>query len=78
MYFGNIVISMQDVIDILQHLNNSRAFGPDNITPTLLKLASTELSKPIAESFNFSLQQSSVPQKWRVASVTPSNIISNY
>ena len=34
-------------IDILQHLNNSRAFGPDNITPTLLKLASTELFNPM-------------------------------
>ena len=75
---------MQDVIDTLQNLNTSKASGPDNINPTLLKQPTTELSKPLADLFNFSLQQSSVPQQWKIANVTPvhkkgaTNIISNY
>ena len=73
---------MQDVIDTLQNLNTSKASGPDNINPTLFKQATTELS--LAHLFNFSLQQSSVPQQWKIANVTPvhkkraTNIISNY
>ena len=57
----NIVISIQDVIDTLQNLNISKASGPDCINPTLIKQATTEFSKPLADLFNFSLQQSCVP-----------------
>ena len=61
---------MRDVIDTLQNLNTNKASWPDNINPTLLKQATTELSKPLADLFNFSLQQSSVLQQWKIANVT--------
>lgn len=52
---------MQDVIDNLQNLNSSKASGPDNINPTLLKQVTLEPSILLEELFNFTLQQSSVP-----------------
>ena len=52
---------MQDVIDNLQNLNSSKASGPDNINPTLLKQVTTEPSILLEELFNFTLQQYSVP-----------------
>lgn len=79
-----IVISSQDVKDTLQMLNTSKATGPDNLNPMLLKQASSELTYPLTKLFNLSLQNSSFPSLWKTSNVVPvfkkgsANIASNY
>ena len=51
--YNNSQYTLENIIDTPQNLNTSKASGPDNINPTLLKQATTELSKPLADLFNF-------------------------
>ena len=79
-----IVISTQDVKDVLETLDTSKATGPDCINPTLLKQAASAIAQPLSKFYNLSLRTSSVPNQWKIANVIPvfkkgnSNIVSNY
>ncbi|MCG8033361.1 MAG: endonuclease/exonuclease/phosphatase family protein, partial [Candidatus Thiodiazotropha taylori] len=53
----SITISIQDVKDVLQHLNISKACGPDLISPRLLKEGASLLASPYCTIFNRSLIQ---------------------
>ena len=55
---NSITISQQDVRDVLNNLNVTKASGPDLISPRLLKEGATILSKPLSIIFNRSLLQS--------------------
>ena len=54
---NSITISQQDVRDVLNNLNVTKASGPDLISPHLLKEGATILSKPLSIIFNRSLLQ---------------------
>lgn len=47
-------------------LNPSKACGPDNIPPSILKQCTSELSIPIAILINKSLQDGALPPNWKV------------
>ena len=68
---GDIHISETDVSDVLRLLNTSKASGPDQINPTLLKEASAQLCKPLSKLFNNSLTSGKFPESWKEANVTP-------
>ena len=55
---SEIVITTQDVQDILQTLDTSKATWPDCITPTLLKQASLAIAEPLCKFYNLSLHNS--------------------
>ena len=65
-----ITISEQEVKDVLDNLNVTKACGPDLISPRLLKEGASVLSKPLATVFNRSLLQGSFPSNWKDANVT--------
>ncbi|MCG7875203.1 MAG: reverse transcriptase family protein [Candidatus Thiodiazotropha endolucinida] len=67
----SITISIQDVKDVLQHLNISKACGPDLISPRLLKEGASILASPYCTVFNRSLIQGYFPSCWKDANVTP-------
>ena len=46
---SEIVITTQDVQDILETLDTSKATGPDCINPTLLKQASLTIAEPLCK-----------------------------
>ena len=68
---GDIHISETDVSDVLRLLNTSKASGPDQINPTLLKEASAQLCKPLSKLFSNSLTSGKFPESWKEANVTP-------
>ena len=57
----SITISRQDVEAVLQHLNVSKASGPDLISPGLLKEGANVLALPYSIVFNRSLKQGYFP-----------------
>ena len=64
----SITISRQDVEDVLQHLNVSKASGPDLISTRLLKEGANVLALPYS---NRSLEQGYFPNSWKEANVLP-------
>ena len=54
-------------------LNNLRpsAAGPDLLPSWFLKLGAPLFAAPVAHLFNLSLNQSSVPNQWKTAAITP-------
>ena len=67
---NSITISEQEVKDVLDNLNVTKACGPDLISPRLLKIGASMLSKPLATVFNRSLLQGYFPSNWKDANVT--------
>lgn len=66
-----IVISTQDVKDVLLNLNINKACGPDLLSPRLLKEGADILAEPLAFVFNQSLRQCYFPGLWKEANVSP-------
>ena len=56
-----IVTSTQNVKDVLETLDTSKATGPDCINPTLLKQAASAIAQPQSKFYNLSLRTSSAP-----------------
>ena len=81
---SDIHILESDVSDTLKTLKTGKAVGPDKINNRLLIEAATELSKPLADMFNKSMQIGIYPNSWKIASVVPvfkkgdRSIVSNY
>ncbi len=60
-----------DVEKCLKLLNPCKAFGPDNVSPRLLKEGAEQLAPSLCMLFNVSLQTSKFPQQWKMANVIP-------
>jgi hypothetical protein len=70
-FLSEIHITEEQVFDHLSTLDISKASGPDGVGARLLKSAARELSKHLAQLFNKSLQTSTFPDIWKIASVVP-------
>ena len=68
---SNINITENDVVDTLNSLDVSKATGPDEIGPKLLKEAAPCIFKSLTKLFQLSLQMKSFPSEWKMANVTP-------
>ena len=66
-----ITISEQEVRDVLENLDTSKAHGPDHVSPHFLKEGAPALSKPLSTVFNRSLQQGYFPPLWKDGYLTP-------
>ena len=66
-----IIISSQDIKDVLQHLNAYKASGPDLMSPRLLKEGANILALPYSIVFNRSLDQGYFQNSWKEANVSP-------
>ena len=67
----SIVITDQDVNDVLSHLDVTKACGPDPISPRLLKEEASILAHPFSIVFNRSLRQGYFPLVWKDSNLTP-------
>ena len=67
----SITITTQDVSDVLQNLDITKACGPDPISPRLLKEGCYILAHPYSIIFNRSLEQGYFRSSWKDANVTP-------
>ncbi|MCG7875096.1 MAG: reverse transcriptase family protein [Candidatus Thiodiazotropha endolucinida] len=68
---ASIFISVQDVLDVLKHLNVTKASGPDLISPRLLREGADFLAHPYSIVFNRSIAQGYFPPQWKEANLTP-------
>ena len=67
---SSINITATLVKDLLRILNTSKATGPDNIHPKILKMTADTISSILAKLFNFSIRSGTFPEPWKLAFVT--------
>jgi hypothetical protein len=67
----HIEIKEKDVEDVLKGINTNKAYGPDNISPRLIKEAGPSIVKILTKIFNKSLQLAKFPALWKKANVLP-------
>ena len=68
---STVTITEQTVRDILKTLNTSKATGPDEISPNLLRNCADELSGILAQLFTDCLKQQTWPKIWKSGRVIP-------
>lgn len=67
----NISFSEEEVRKKLGKLRPDKSAGADDILPRYLLEISDQISKPLSILFNKSIEESGVPEDWRLANVTP-------
>lgn len=68
---SDLIIDEEEVRNRLGKLKDSKAIGPDEIHPKVLKECAGELSVPVAKLFRLSLSRAEVPLDWKKAHVCP-------
>ena len=66
-----IIITENEVKEIVDLLNINKASGPDLINHKMLKYVSTAVSNPLTIIFNRSLQEKHYPEPWKKNNVVP-------
>ena len=66
-----IVITEQEVIDMLETLNIHKASGPDGISNRMMKLVAKSLAKPLVSLYNRLLNQNHFPKIYKYSHVIP-------
>ncbi len=67
----DFVINVDEVYNLLNSLDMTKATGPDNISNIFLKKCALGLAKPLCIIFNLSLKIGAFPTKWKLANVAP-------
>ena len=65
------VVSKDGVIKLLKGLNPSKALGPDELHPRVLKELATELGPVFAHLFQQSIDIGEIPKEWSLANICP-------
>ncbi|XP_030841013.1 uncharacterized protein LOC115923809 [Strongylocentrotus purpuratus] len=66
---GHLNITRKRVEKLLSTLKTNKAQGPDGIPPWFLKIGAEQLSAPLQDLFQSSINTGIVPQEWRDANV---------
>ena len=67
----NILLTSDEVEEMLKSLNSKKAAGTDRLPIKLVKLASEVLSKPLSIAMNKSITSSTFPDRVKVATAVP-------
>jgi hypothetical protein len=67
----DIRITEGGVLKLLQGLNISKARGPDEISPKILKELSNELTPIMTHFFQQTMDKSTLPEDWTTANICP-------
>ena len=70
-FLSEIIVSEQEVLDIISTLDKNKAVGPDIISNRMLLAVRNEVSKPLCLLFNKSLREKVFPDQWKIAHVIP-------
>ena len=65
----NIIVSIDEIIDVIEILDPNKASGPDTISHKMLKICPEKVAKPLQIIFNKSLAQCKYPSAWKIANV---------
>ena len=66
-----IEISESDIMEVLKHLDPSKAHGPDSIGPNILKYCSSALCVPLLHLFTQCVKQHNIPCEWKLHLISP-------
>ena len=70
-FMNDIVVSAVGVIKLLKGLNPSKALGPDELHPRVLKELASELGPVFAHLFQQSIDTGEIPKEWSLANICP-------
>jgi len=65
-----ILVTRQEVEELLSHLDTTKSAGPDEIHPRVLKECSSQIAYPLSIIFQKSLNRSTIPKDWKKANIT--------
>ena len=68
---SNMSFSTEDVAAVLVGLDTTKACGPDQLSPHVLKHCAYQLAPSLALLFNLSMSASVLPSNWKLAHVAP-------
>ena len=66
-----IQVHSEGVAELLSNIDSSKAYGPDNLPARFLKEVSSEIASVLTLIFQASLDQGSLPEVWKQATVVP-------
>ena len=69
LFMNDIVVSKDGVIKLLKGLNPSKALGPDELHPRVLKELATELGPVFAHLFQQSIDTGEILKEWSIANI---------
>ena len=70
-FMNDIAVSKDGLIKLLKGLNPSKALGPDELHPRVLKELATELGPVFAHFFQQSIDTGEIPKEWSLANIFP-------
>ena len=70
-FMADIVVTKEGATKLLKGLNPSKALGPDELHPRVLKELATELGPIFANLFQQSIDKGEIPKEWFLANICP-------
>ena len=70
-FMEEIVVTKEGVTKLLKGLNPSKALGPDELHPRVLKELAAELGPIFAHLFQQSIDKGIIPKEWSLANIRP-------
>ena len=70
-FMHDIVVTKEGVTKLLKSLNPSKALGPDELHPRVLKELAMELGPVFAHLFQQSIDTGEIPKEWSLANICP-------
>ena len=70
-FMNDIVVSAVGVTKLLKGLNPSKALGPDELHPRIVKELASELGPVFAHLFQQSIDTGEFPKEWSLANICP-------
>ena len=71
LFMNDIAVSKDGVIKLLKGLNPSKALGPGELHPRVLKELATELGPAFTQLFQQSIDTGEIPKDWSLANICP-------
>ena len=68
-FVEDIIVTKEGVTKLLKGLNPSKALGPDELHPRVLKELATELGTVFAHLFQQSIDKGELPKEWSLANI---------
>lgn len=66
-----LVLTHDGILELLYNIDESKAIGPDGISPRVLKHCSQAVSPYLYVLYNKSLTQGTLPDEWKEANIVP-------
>ena len=68
-FMEDSVVTKEGVTKLLKGLNTSKALGPDELHPRVLKELATELGPLFAHRFQQSIDKGEIPKEWSFTNI---------